>query len=436
MKSWMVYWEDDCSRLIKEPVEIGSFRYKISPMAAWQPIIADEDKTVERGKLEIVKIKKIALPENTMVSNLKLLRNELGVLITLCRFGKPFLVEEKKEFNKAVFLPIHDGDIRKGDLLGVLKVYFVEIDGRKPTEKIPEGERRANLVYFRDGKVIREEVEIKNYKYIQTFVYEYVPIIAATELEVKKGSIYTIDVEEIKIPSNTILDSLYIMRNALGDVLDVKLREGFRKVEDPKTISKAIFVAVRDGRIEEGDLLGVASIHHVALKRFAPELLKKEVKAKIVYTDNGNIYRETINIAPYGHEGTPNGKWELLIADENKTVKRGEFTLIKVEDITLDPKTVVSPLFVMRHGLGAVMDVYGTGKPKRIEDPQKITYALFFPIFDGVIKRGEMIGVLKIHSVEVKTSEKLVETLKKLASTLSLNMDKVVEHPDWPFLWR
>ena len=436
MKSWMVYWENDCSRLVKEPIKIGSFKYKIAQLATWQPIIADEDKTVEKGKLEIVKIKKITLPENTMVSYLKLLRNEVGVLITLCRFGRPCLVEEKKEFNKAVFLPINDGDIRKGDLLGVLKVYFVEINGKKPTKKIPEEKERANLVYFRNGEVIREEVEIKNYKYIQTFVYEYVPIIAATELEVKKGDVYIIDVEEIKIPSNTILDSLYIMRNALGDVLDVKLREGHRKVEDPKTISKAVFIAVRDGVIEKGDLLGVASIHHVALKRFAPELLKKEVKAKIVYADNGNIYREEINVAPYGHEGTPNGMWEILIADENKDVKKGEVTLIRVKDVILNPKTVVSPLFVMRHGLGATIDVYGMGKPRKIEDSQKITHALFFPIFDGVVKKGEMVGVLKIHSVEVKTGEKLVETLKKLASTLSLNMDKVVEHPDWPFLWR
>uniref|UniRef100_A0A7J3TIF4 DUF22 domain-containing protein n=1 Tax=Geoglobus ahangari TaxID=113653 RepID=A0A7J3TIF4_9EURY len=345
MKSWIVYWEDDCSRLIKEPIEIRSFKYKISPIAAWQPIIADEDKNIEKGKPEIVKIKKITLPENTMVSHLKILINELGVLITLSKFRKPFLVEERKEFNKAIFLPVHDGDIRKGDLLGVLKVYFVEIDGLKPPEKIPEGEERANLVYFKDGEIIRKEVVIKNYKYIQTFVYEYVPIIAATDLEVKKGCIYTIDIEEIRIPSNTILDSLYIIRNALGDVLDVRLKEGFRKVEDPKTVSKAIFVAIRDGRIEKGDLLGVSSIHHIALKKFAPELLKKEVKAKIVYADNGNIYREPINIAPYGHEGTPNGKWELLIADEDKTVKKGEFTLIKVKDITLNPKTVVSPLF-------------------------------------------------------------------------------------------
>jgi len=436
MKTWMVYLEEDLSRLIKEPIEIRSFEYKVSPLAAWQPIIADEDKSVESGKPEIVKIKKINLPENTMVSYLKLLRNELGVVVTLCKFGRPYLVEERKEFDKAVFLPIHNGEIRKGDLLGVLKVYFVELNGKKPPQEIPMEKTRANLVYFKDNVIVRRETEIESYKYIQTFVFEYVPIISATELEVKKGKIYTIDVEEVRIPSNTILDSLFVMRNALGDVLDVKLKEGYRKVEEPKTISKAIFVAVRDGRVEKGDLLGVASIHHVALEKFSPEILKKEVKAKIVYADNGNIYREPISVAPYGHEGTPKGMWELLIADENKKIRKGEFTLVKVREITLNPKTVVSPLFIMRHGLGAVVDVYGIGKPKRIEDPQKITHALFFPIFDGVIKRGEMIGVLKVHSVEVKTSEKLVETLKKIADGLSLKLDKVVEHPEWPFLWR
>lgn len=224
-------------------------------------------------------------------------------------------MKKRKKFDKAVFLPINEGDIRKGDLLGVLKVYFAEVNGRKPKEVISEGKEKVNLVYLKNGEVVREEVEIKNYKYIQTFVYEYVPIVAEEDMEVKKGEIYTINIEEIKIPSNTILDSLYIMRNALGDILDVKLREGYRRVEEPKTISKAIFVAVRDGKIEKGDMLGVASVHHVALRKFAPQLLKKEVKAKMVYADNGNIYRKKITVAPYGHEGTSNGRWKLLISD-------------------------------------------------------------------------------------------------------------------------
>lgn len=41
----------------------------------------------------------------------------------------------------------------------------------------------------------------------------------------------------------------------------------------------------------------------------------------------------------------------------------------------------------MRHGLGSVVDVYGSGKPRRIEEAQKITHALFPPIFSGVIKK-------------------------------------------------
>ncbi len=434
MRSWIVYWDEDYSRLIKEPIKVKSFKYRISQQATWQPIIADEDKIVEKGKPEIIKIKKIILPENTMVSYLKLFRNEIGVPVTLCTFGKPPLVEERKEFDKAVFLPIRNGDIRRGDLLGVLKVYYVEINGKKPSKMIPEKKENVNLVYIENDEIVRKKIEFENYNYIQTFIYEYVPIIAASELEVKKGEIYTIDVEEIEIPENTILDSLYVMRNALGDVLEVKLRESYRKVEDTKTVSKAVFVAIRDGKIEKGDLLEVASVHHIATKKIAPKLLEKEVKAKLVYADNGNIYRQEVYVASHGHEGTPNGNWELLIADEDRKVKRGEIGLVKVKEITLEPKTVVSPLFIMRHGLGVVIDVYKTGRPRKIEETQKITHALFLPIFDGVIKKGEIIGVLKVHSVKVKTSEKLVETLKTIAHSLS--MEKVVEHPDWPFLWR
>ncbi len=437
MKCWMVYWEDkELDRLIKIPIEVKTFKYKITQPAAWQPIIADEDKTVKKGKIEIIRIKKTYLPKNTMVSPLKILRNEMGLLVTLFKAGKPYLVEEEKEYDKAIFLPFYDGVVKKGDLLGVLKVYFVEINGKKPLIKIPERIERANLVYIADGEILRREVEIKDFKYLQSFVYEYVPIIAASELDVKKGNIYTIAVEEMEIPGNTILDSLYIMRNALVDVLDVKISEGYKKVEEPRKVSKAIFVAVRNGHIEKGDLLGVASLHHIMLKKFAPEPLRREVRAKIVYAYNNKIRREEIYVEPYGHKGTPNGKWEILIADETRKVKSGEFTLIRVKEISLDPKTVVSPLFITRHGIVAVIDVYGIGKPKKIEESQKITHVLILPIFDGVVKRGEMIGVLKVHSVEVKTGEKILDALKKLANALSLNMEDVVDHPDWPFLWR
>lgn len=54
------------------------------------------------------------------------MRHPYGVLLDTIP-KKMSRVEEKKEIDKAVFLPIADGDIRKGELVGILTVYDVEV---------------------------------------------------------------------------------------------------------------------------------------------------------------------------------------------------------------------------------------------------------------------------------------------------------------------
>ena len=440
MKVDLVYWEDElCDRLVKRPIEIKPFEFKIAQIAGWRLVIADEDRYVKEANPEIIKIKRISLPENTMVSPLSIMRHGLGTLISLCYIGKPRLVEEEKEFDKAIFLPAYSGEIKKGDILGILKVYFVKTE---MLEKEPEIAAKmkekeiANLVYWKDGEIVREKIVVEDFNYVQSLVFEWVPVVSAEDAEIKKGELKILEIEEIKIPPNTILDSLFIMRNALGDVIDVFSHGKPKKVEEERVFSKVLFVSVRDGKIEKGDLLSVLSLHHIAVDKPVFKALKLKGEAKLVYSDNGNLFREKIEITPYGHKGTPNGRWEILVAEEDKKIKKGEVTLIKIKDVKLQPNTVVSPLFVMRHGLGTSVDVYSVGKPRRIEEGQKISHALFLPIFNGRIKKGEIIGVLKVFSIEVSTGEKIINMLKRISKVFSMDVDRLVESKDWPYLWR
>ncbi len=50
----------------------------------------------------------------------------------------------------------------------------------------------------------------------------------------------------------------------------------------------------------------------------------------------------------------------------------------------------------MRHAYGSIIDVLHAGKPKYVEKVRYVDYAVFLPICDGEIRRGELLGVIKI----------------------------------------
>ncbi len=437
---YMVYWEDDeYDRLLKTEVTIKPFQYTINPMALWKPVIAEEDKEVKSGIPEIISIKKIKLPRNTMCSPLKIMRNGLGAFLSFFPLGEPTKIGEEKEFDKLVFLPVFDGKVKKGDLLGVLLVYFVNtgvLGGAMDVRETREEVERASLVYWKEGKLVREETDIQSTYFFQSSVYEYIPIISAENMKVKKGELKIIKTVGFKAPKNTVLDSLFTMRNALGDIVDI-FRDGKpRKIETTREISKVVFLPVRDGEIKKGDLLNVAALHHVVVDEPAFKPVKFRAKANLVYLENGEIRREEVELEPFGHyEGTSKGNWAVLVSEENKEIKKGEVESIKIRDLVLEPGTAVSPLCGMIYALGVTLDVYGPGKPKRIEKQQKISHALLFPVFDGKVKEGEIIGILRLHRVEVSSVDKITGLLEKILEKLSMSSGKFTESSEWPHLW-
>ncbi len=436
---YMVYWEDDeYNRLLKTEVAIKPFQYTINPVAMWKPVIADEDRDVKAGMPEIISIRKVRLPKNTMCSPLKIMRNGLGAFLSFFPLGGPPKIEEEKEFKKLIFLPVFDGKVKKGDLLGVLLVYFVNtgvlrsMDVRKKEEEV----ERASLVYWEDGHLVRKETDIQSTYFFQSSIYEWIPIISEEDVEVKKGQLKIIRTVSFKAPKNTVLDSLFVMRNAIGDVVDI-FRDGKpRKIETTREISKVVFLPARDGEIKKGDLLNVAALHHVVVDEPTFEPVKLKARANLVFLENGKISREEVELEPYGHyEGTSKGKWAIVVSEENKEVKKGMVDSIKIRDMVLEPGTVVSPLCGMIYALGVMLDVYGPGKPQKVEKQQKISHALFFPVFDGKVKEGEIIGVLRIHSVEVSSVDKITGLLERLVGKLSMSAGQFTESSEWPHLW-
>ncbi|WP_456328489.1 DUF22 domain-containing protein [Archaeoglobus sp.] len=60
------------------------------------------------------------------------------------------------------------------------------------------------------------------------------------------------------------------------------------------------------------------------------------------------------------------------------------------------PNSIAIKLERMRHAYGSIIDVLHAGKPKYVEKVRYVDYAVFLPICDGEIRRGELLGVIKI----------------------------------------
>jgi len=116
-------------------------------------------------------------------------------------------------------------------------------------------------------------------------------------------------------------------------------------------------------------------------------------KAKIVYADNGNIYREEIEIPPYGHEETPYGKWEILVADGTIEIE-GEAVRWRTSNSSLI--LWFPPLFVMKTSIGALLDVHRVGKQKKRLKKNTSYPCSVYTCCLKAIKKGEIAGILKV----------------------------------------
>ncbi len=419
----VVYWKGGIGDKIEsKSFEVSTYEYRIAPLTQWKTLVADESVRLLKNQPVIVKIKDVEIPKDTIVSPLSIMRHAYGVVIDV--ISKDFLkrVEEEKKITHAVFLPIQDGKIEKGDLIGVLKVHFVKVGrlrgliGISPSDIVLKEELTTVTITYRDdGNIFRDRLRTRVFGYIRSHIAEWEPVIADEDVEVSKGELTTIRVKEIELQPYTVITPLYIMRHPLGSLVDLIQLGPPKKVEEEKRINRAIFMPIQDGKIEKGDLIGVINVYYVATHDFKAKFRKRiaKVKAKIAELRNGKIERKEVEIPPFIYRRKPAARWEMVIADEDIEVKKGKIVRIRIKPIKLEKNTILYPLYIMRNAYGTVLDLIQSGKVSKVEEEKEIVNAIFIPVFDGTIKRGQLLGVFNVYSVEVKPYEVLSKWLEE-----------------------
>ncbi len=417
MKVKMTYWEDTIGGKIEEiDVELAPFGYKMAPVTQWKTLIADEEVCVERGEPTIIKIKTVEVPENTIVGPLHIMRHALGTVIDVVECGVPGRVEDEKCIRHVLFLPVDSGEVKEGDLVGVLNVVFVRtgllsrlIKLKTPRVELREEITEANLTWRDNGNVFREKYTTEVFWYTTSFIGVWETVIAAETVKVRKGEVVRVKIKEINLPPNTVIVPMGVTFNAYGSLVDLVELGKPSKVEESKTIRQAIFLPVSDGVIEEGDLLGVINVYYVGLKntKTAP-IEKKPEKVGLVYRSGEGIVRKEIIVEPFVYRLSHDARWELIISKEDREIKRGEPCVISIEPVRLPKNTITYPFSIMRHAFGAFLDVYLHGPPKKVEDEDRtVRKVVFLPVLDGRVKKGEILGILNIYHVNLGPISKL-----------------------------
>ncbi|RZN70173.1 MAG: DUF22 domain-containing protein [Candidatus Methanolliviera hydrocarbonicum] len=129
----------------------------------------------------------------------------------------------------------------------------------------------------------------------------------------------------------------------------------------------------------------------------------------------GDIQKIGVDAFPYGYSVGPRGEWQMLVAAEDKAVRANEMTDIKVRDVEIPERAIILPCFAERHALGVVASVGGIGRSKLVEEKRKIDNVIFYPISDGKVHIGELLGVINIlyATFERKLTEEAVESWLK-----------------------
>ena len=140
------------------------------------------------------------------------------------------------------------------------------------------------------------------------------------------------------------------------------------------------------------------------------------MEVEVVYWKNdigGVISKKKVDVLPYGYQLSNIAEWRMLIAAEDVEVRAFKPTIIKIEKVDIPENTIVSPLSIMRHALGTVIDVFQPGEPKKVEEKKTITSVVFMPVEDGNVERGQLIGVINVRYVKTSTLKKLKKAIIK-----------------------
>jgi hypothetical protein len=122
------------------------------------------------------------------------------------------------------------------------------------------------LVLGSQSVIEREGLTAVPYHFTLSNEGKWEMFISAENIEVKKGEVEEISIQEVIIPENSVALPCVFCHHALGVVLKAK-HMGVALVETRRKITSVIFLPIQDGMIEKGDLLAVINVFPIIMNK-------------------------------------------------------------------------------------------------------------------------------------------------------------------------
>ncbi|MEM0088175.1 MAG: DUF22 domain-containing protein [Archaeoglobaceae archaeon] len=125
------------------------------------------------------------------------------------------------------------------------------------------------------------------------------------------------------------------------------------------------------------------------------------------------------------------GRWELIIADEDKKPLKGGFSIIKIREIPVPPNSIVILMNVLKHYSAEVVDLLISDKGS------EINAAIVYSVSGKTIRAGEVLGAVKISDTTPKERHKVVEVFWEFSRKLSEIQNEIGDsfiRSQWPMV--
>ncbi len=103
-------------------VEASTYEFTIATRAKWEMIVADEDVTIAKGAFEKIRIREICLQRDLLALLCAFTPHPLTSVVRVGSGGGVAPVEADRTIEVAYILGQETGEIKEGDLIGVLNV--------------------------------------------------------------------------------------------------------------------------------------------------------------------------------------------------------------------------------------------------------------------------------------------------------------------------
>ncbi len=395
VRAKLLSWHDGVgSRTFEFDVDIEPRSYTISRVSQLIPIIASEDLTVCKGEVAVISIRLIEVPENTVVSPLTAVNHANGFVVDVIECGLPGMVEDEKCINHAIFIPTRSGDVKEGDLIGILRVNFVRtgllsrVFSSKP--KVEAKNIRTFLTWIEDGVFYREKVTGTFSGYFESDSCNLLPVAAKKREKIRRGGVAVVEIEEINVKGGSIISPYGLAANAFAQLINL-VGDKVRKFEENRSFNEAILLGFGDGVVEKGEVLGLLCVAggNGGESSGYLQFSQKSGVGVVKTLQESNSKRLKVS---------RKGEWRPAISAENKKLKRGAAEVIKIRPIEISDHSTVGTLGIMRQAYGTM--VGGIAKePWKLESRKTIEEVIFLPIMDGEVKEGQLIGVFNVGRI-------------------------------------